>query len=60
MITIGQYLAPSKLHHPVVEYIHPDVFNQNKWAGLGLGFKSVSSGPFVRSSYHADEVFNGI
>jgi lipoyl synthase len=60
MITIGQYLAPSKLHHPVIEYVHPDVFEKYKKAGMEMGFKSVSSGPFVRSSYHAGEVFNGI
>lgn len=56
LLTIGQYLAPSKNHHPVVEYIHPDVFEKYRKTGLDLGFKHVASSPFVRSSYHADQV----
>ena len=59
-LTVGQYLAPSKLHHPVIEYIHPDVFEKYKKTGLELGFKFVASGPFVRSSYHAGENYHGI
>lgn len=55
ILTIGQYLAPSKQHHPVVEYIHPDVFEEYKKTALDMGFSHVSSGPFVRSSYHAGE-----
>jgi len=54
LLTIGQYLAPSRNHHPVVEYIHPDVFEKYREIGLELGFKHVASGPLVRSSYHAD------
>ncbi len=54
-LTVGQYLAPSKLHYPVQEYIHPDQFERYKKIGYDLGFKFVASGPFVRSSYHADE-----
>ena len=54
-LTIGQYLAPSEKHHPVVEYIHPDVFIEYKTEAETLGFTYVASGPFVRSSYHADE-----
>ena len=56
IITIGQYLAPSIHHHPVIEYIHPDIFEKYKNIGLDLGFKNVVSAPLVRSSYHADEV----
>lgn len=54
-LTIGQYLAPSIKHHPVVEYIHPDVFARYKADAMELGFAHVASGPFVRSSYHAGE-----
>lgn len=57
IVTIGQYLAPSSKHHPVVEYIHPDVFEKYKTIALDMGFKYVSSGPLVRSSYYAEEVF---
>lgn len=53
-LTIGQYLAPSKLHHPVVEYIHPDIFEKYKEKAQEAGFRYVASGPFVRSSYHAE------
>lgn len=58
IITIGQYLAPSINHHPVIEYVHPDMFEKYKHIGLDLGFKNVVSGPLVRSSYHADEVLS--
>lgn len=54
LLTIGQYLAPSRDHHPVIEYIHPDLFEAYKRDGLRLGFKYIASGPLVRSSYHAD------
>ncbi|MGE5583227.1 MAG: lipoyl synthase [Bacillota bacterium] len=53
-LTIGQYLAPSRRHHPVVDYIHPEVFARYRQIGLELGFKHVASGPLVRSSYQAD------
>lgn len=53
LLTIGQYLAPSKLHYPVKEYIHPDVFENVKKQAYSLGFKYVASGPLVRSSYKA-------
>jgi lipoic acid synthetase len=56
ILTIGQYLAPSKLHHPVVEYLHPGIFDRYRQVGLELGFTHVSSGPLVRSSYHADQM----
>lgn len=53
LLTVGQYIAPSLKHHPVIEYIHPDVFEKYKEKALEMGFKYVSSGPLVRSSYHA-------
>jgi lipoic acid synthetase len=56
IITIGQYLAPSSNHHPVIEYVHPDIFEKYRDIGMDLGFKNVVSAPLVRSSYHADEV----
>ncbi|MHC6180620.1 lipoyl synthase [Clostridium sp. JNZ X4-2] len=55
IVTIGQYLAPSLKHHPVVEYVHPGIFEEYRRIGLELGFKFVSSSPLVRSSYHAEE-----
>ncbi|MDA3846599.1 MAG: lipoyl synthase [Vallitaleaceae bacterium] len=54
-LTIGQYLAPSKNHHPVIAYIHPDQFKAYELLAYKLGFHHVASGPLVRSSYHADE-----
>lgn len=53
IITIGQYLQPSRKHFPVVEYIHPDKFKELKDMALEKGFTHVESGPLVRSSYHA-------
>ena len=57
ILTVGQYLAPSEKHHPVVEYIHPDLFEEYKGIALEMGFQFVASAPLVRSSYHADKVF---
>lgn len=57
-LTIGQYLAPSTKHYPVVEYIPPETFEKYKRDALNLGFKFVASGPFVRSSYNAAEAMN--
>ena len=54
IMTIGQYLQPSKKHLSVFEYIHPDKFKMFKNIGLKLGFRIVESGPLVRSSYHAE------
>ena len=56
LLTVGQYLAPSKNHLPVHEYVHPDVFAMIEKEALGLGFRSVASGPLVRSSYMAEQV----
>jgi lipoic acid synthetase len=55
IITIGQYLQPSRNHLPVDRWVHPDQFDQYKEVGLDLGFRVVESGPMVRSSYHAEE-----
>jgi len=54
-LSIGQYLAPSREHHPVQEYVRPEVFERLREAGIKLGFSHVESGPYVRSSYHAGE-----
>ncbi len=54
MITLGQYLQPSRYHLAVERFVHPDEFNQLGDYARGLGFTSVASGPMVRSSYHAD------
>lgn len=56
-VTIGQYLSPSKQHLPVVEYIKPEVFDEYRELAYSLGFSGVASGPLVRSSYHAKEMF---
>ena len=55
ILTIGQYLQPTKQHLPVVRFYHPDEFAALKEAGLALGFHHVESGPLVRSSYHAEQ-----
>lgn len=52
-LSIGQYLAPSRHHQPVVEYIAPQRFDELREQALALGFDHVESGPYVRSSYHA-------
>lgn len=57
ILTIGQYIAPSRNHHSVVEYIHPNLFDEYKEIALEIGFDHVVSSPFTRSSYHAAEVF---
>lgn len=56
-LTIGQYLRPTLKHMKVEKYVHPDVFEQYKAEAIKLGFKSVASGPLVRSSYKAGEFF---
>ena len=57
VMTIGQYLQPTRHHLPVEEFVHPDVFAWYKEQGEALGIEHVESGPLVRSSYHADEDF---
>jgi lipoate synthase len=56
-LTIGQYLQPRPDRLPVIEYVPPEEFEEYKRIGEGMGFKSVASGPFVRSSFHASEMF---
>jgi lipoic acid synthetase len=55
ILTIGQYLQPSKQHLPIERYYRPEEFDEFKRIGLELGFQWVESGPFVRSSYHAEK-----
>jgi lipoic acid synthetase len=55
IMTIGQYLQPTKSHLPVVEYVTPEVFSFYETEGLRLGFRHVESGPLVRSSYRAEK-----
>lgn len=54
ILTLGQYLQPTKLHIEVAEFIHPDLFDHYREEGLKRGIKYVESGPLVRSSYHAE------
>jgi len=55
VLTLGQYLQPTKMHLEVAEFIHPDQFAKYKEIGLSKGFNYVESGPLVRSSYHAEK-----
>ena len=55
ILTLGQYLQPTKEHLPVAEFIHPDRFARFKEVGMAKGFRHVESGPLVRSSYHAEK-----
>ena len=55
ILTIGQYLQPTRNHLPVDRWVTPEQFEQFKLQGLRRGFKVVESGPLVRSSYHAEE-----
>ncbi len=58
ILTLGQYLQPTKLHIEVAEFVHPDKFEHFKEEGLKRGLKYVESGPLVRSSYHAERHVN--
>lgn len=58
-VTIGQYLQPTRRNLPVAEYVHPDTFAAYREFGESLGFEAVFAGPFVRSSYMAESVFEG-
>jgi len=60
MLTLGQYLQPSKHHLPVARYVHPDEFERLRIVGEQMGFSHVASGPMVRSSYHADQQAHGV
>ena len=55
ILTIGQYLQPTKRHLPVVSFVQPEIFEELKTEGLNMGFRYVESGPLVRSSYHAEK-----
>jgi lipoic acid synthetase len=57
LLTLGQYLAPSRKHLPVERYVPPEEFAELRRQALSLGFAHVESGPLVRSSYHAEEQF---
>ena len=59
MVTLGQYLQPSKDHLKVERFVHPDEFEELREYGEALGFKHVASGPLVRSSYHAAKQAHG-
>lgn len=60
MMTIGQYLRPSKKHIEIAEYVTPDQFERYREIGYEMGFKYIASGPLVRSSYHASEAMGNL
>lgn len=57
LLTLGQYLAPTRRHYPVQRFVPPEEFAALRQAALQLGFTHVAAGPLVRSSYHADQAF---
>ena len=59
-VTIGQYLRPSRSNPPVVEYIHPEIFEKIRLAALSMGFKYAACGPLVRSSMNAENMYNRV
>jgi lipoic acid synthetase len=58
VLTLVQFLLPTKMHHEVIEFIHPDTFANYNEEGLKRGLKYVESGPLVLSSYHAERHVN--
>jgi lipoic acid synthetase len=60
ILTLGQYLQPSKNHLPVERFIPPEEFDAWRQKAIKIGFKEVASGPFVRSSYHAKELYREV
>ena len=60
LLTLGQYLQPTRHHFPVQRFVPPEEFRDMREKGLALGFKHVESGPLVRSSYHAEEQFEEV
>ena len=60
VVTIGQYMQPTKAHIPVQEYVHPDIFKYYHEIGMEMGFMAVESGPLVRSSYLAEKTMKEI
>jgi lipoic acid synthetase len=57
LLTLGQYLQPSRQHQPVIRYLHPEEFEAYKALGEKMGFLEVASGPFVRSSFRAAQMY---
>ena len=57
LLTLGQYLVPSAGHHPVTDYVTPDVFRQYEDSGREMGFRGVAAAPLVRSSFDADRLY---
>jgi lipoic acid synthetase len=57
LLTLGQYLAPSRYHHPLQRFVPPEEFAALRQDALALGFTHVEAGPLVRSSYHAERAF---
>jgi lipoic acid synthetase len=55
ILSIGQYLQPTKAHLPIARYVPLEEFEHYRRVGLEMGFRNVESGPLVRSSYHAEE-----
>ena len=60
ILTLGQYLQPSAEHLPVERFVPPEEFEEWRKKALEMGFREVASGPFVRSSYHAQEAFQSL
>jgi len=60
ILTLGQYLQPSKRNLPVERFVHPDEFDEWRVAALDMGFSGVVSGPLVRSSYHAGDLYRAV
>jgi lipoic acid synthetase len=58
LLTLGQYLAPTRHHYPVERYVTPEEFDAYADKGLAMGFDHVEAGPLVRSSYHAEEQYD--
>ena len=59
IVTLGQYLRPTRRHEPVHRYLTPEAFRALERTALGLGFRAVYAGVFVRSSFNAEEVYRG-
>jgi lipoic acid synthetase len=59
ILTLGQYLRPTRNHLTVARWVHPDEFDRYREWGLERGFTEVASGPLVRSSYRADRILEG-
>jgi lipoic acid synthetase len=60
ILTLGQYLQPSKAHLPVKRFVTPEEFEHWRQIAIEIGFSEVASGPFVRSSYHAKELYRAV